>query len=82
MIEVLIILVLLLATVYYVIAPLFQESASCHRSQAEDMNNSERYQQIGDELAEIEFELKAGKLPEEDYLNLRDALQAERELLD
>ena len=81
MLEALIILVLLLATVYYITAPLFQEPASS-QLHVEDSDTTDRYQQIGDELAEIEFELKAGKLPEEDYLNQRNTLRQERELLD
>ena len=80
MIEALIILVLLLATVYYVTTPLFQTAKAS--SPDKDHQASDRYERIGDELADLEFEVKAGKLPREDFEHQREKLEKERELLD
>ena len=80
MIEALIILVLLLATVYYLTAPLFQEGGS--PAPDKTRQETDRYGRIGDELADLEFEMKTGKLPREDYEHRRDALEKERGLLD
>ena len=80
MIEALVILVLLLATVYYITAPLFQERSKSE--QAETQQPTDRLERIGDELADLEFEMKAGKLPREDYERRMKELETERGLLD